>query len=94
MIQKPNTKMEIVFNASFRKAYHKSTLKLRKAFDTRLKLFKRDSDYPLLHDHKLTGKLQGYRAFSVTGDVRTVYYVKNNTAYFVDIGTHNQVYGI
>jgi len=48
----------------------------------------------LLQDHLLMGKLEGYRAFSVTGDIRVVYYIHDQTAYFVDIGTHNQVYNV
>lgn len=86
--------MEIKFSPNFRKAYNKSTIKIRKAFGKRLRLFKQDSSYPLLRDHQLTGKLKGYRAFSITGDVRVVYYINDNIAYLVDIGTHNQVYGI
>ena len=30
--------------------------------------------------------------FYVTGDVRVIYYIHEETAYFVDIGTHAQVY--
>ena len=84
--------MEIVFNASFRKAYRKAPFKTQQAFSRRLRLFKENSNYPLLRDHQLTGKLEGYRAFSITGDIRVIYYIHQNTAYFIDIGTHNQVY--
>lgn len=71
--------------------FHKP--KTRKRFDERVRLFAEDNTNPLLKDHPLSGKLQGFRAFSITGDIRVVYYVSKNTAYFVDIGTHNQVYG-
>jgi addiction module RelE/StbE family toxin len=85
--------MEIVLNPSFRKAYRKSRLKIQQAFAKRLRLFKENLNHPLLRDHQLTGKLEGHRAFSITGDIRVVYYIHEETAYFIDIGTHNQVYG-
>ena len=59
----------------------------------RLKLFKQYPHSPLLKDHQLTGKMDDHRAFSITGDVRVVYYIHEETAYLIDIGTHNQVYG-
>jgi len=47
----------------------------------------------LLKDHPLTGKKQGLRAFSITGDVRIVYhFVSDDFVEFLDIGSHNQVY--
>ncbi len=34
-----------------------------------------------------------YELFFVTGDIsRVIYYIEEDTAYFLDIGTHNQVY--
>lgn len=66
---------------------------MQKKFDNRVKLFGENYQNPQLKDHQLTGKLQGFRSFSVTGDIRVIYYINDDTAYFVDIGTHNQVYG-
>lgn len=36
--------------------------------------------------------MAGKRAFWITGDIRVVYRVRGDTVYFLDIGTHNQVY--
>jgi len=47
--------------------------------------------YPL-HDHALTGKLAGKRAFSIAGDIRVIYVEFDDFIVFLDIGTHNQVY--
>lgn len=47
--------------------------------------------YPL-HDHALTGKLAGKRAFSMAGDIRIIYIELEDSIVFLDIGTHNQVY--
>lgn len=88
--------MKIHFTKDFKKAYQKriqSNNNLVKRFDSRYDLFEYDPANPILKNHELAGKLQGHRAFSITGDVRVVYFVFKDTAYFIDIGTHNQVYG-
>lgn len=88
--------MKAFFTKDFKKAYakrisHRKNLVAR--FEERYDLFVEKPANPILEDHALSGKLEGFRAFSITGDVRVVYYIYNDTAYFVDIGTHNQVYG-
>lgn len=88
--------MKAFFTKDFKKAYakrisHRKNLVAR--FEERYDLFIEDQRNPILENHALSGKLEGFRAFSITGDVRVVYYIYNDTAYFVDIGTHNQVYG-
>ena len=88
--------MKAYFTKSFKKAYAKriqQNKNLEKRFEQRYDLFVDDPSYEVLKDHALSGKLQGYRAFSVTGDIRVIYCVNEGIAYFVDIGTHNQVYG-
>ena len=80
-----------VFIKIFKKRFiHRPNI--RKRFDERVKQFVKNPNNPNLADHSLGGKLKGHRAFSITGDVRVVYYVHNHIAYFVDIGTHTQVY--
>lgn len=73
-----------------RRFSHKQNI--QKRFEERVRLFVQNHQDPILNDHALSGKMKGYRAFSVTGDIRVVYYTNNNVAYLVDIGTHNQVY--
>ena len=88
--------MKVHFNKSFKKSYSKRiqpNKNLRKRFEERYDLFVENQSNPILKDHELTGKMREYRAFSITGNIRTVYYIYENIAYFVDIGTHNQVYG-
>ena len=58
----------------------------------RTRLFEKNPNSPLLKNHPLRGDKLGLRSFSISGDIRVIYYVKDNVAYFVDIGTHNQVY--
>ncbi len=87
--------MTIVLSSSFLKVYKKRiryNATLDRQYSNRVELFKENSGNPLIHDHALAGNKQGLRAFSVTGDVRVLYYIHDGTVYFVDIGTHAQVY--
>ena len=61
-------------------------------FKERLLLFMAgDLGYPL-YDHALTGKLDGKRAFSITGEIRVVYVELEDAIVLLDVGTHKQVY--
>ncbi len=87
--------MNAFFTKSFKKNYKKriqGNKNLENRFEHRYDLFIKDQSHGVLKDHQLTGKLQGFRSFSITGDIRVIYYINDDTAYFVDIGTHNQVY--
>ena len=88
--------MKIEFTHEFIKIYKKRfsrKLNFQRRFDERIRLFADNHHAAVLKDHALGGKLLGHRAFSITGDIRVVYYVREEIAYFVDVGTHNQVYG-
>ncbi len=66
--------------------------KLREQFKERLALYiAGELGYPL-HDHALTGRLAGKRAFSIASDVRVIYVVLEDSIVFLDIGSHSQVY--
>lgn len=87
--------MKVEFTDHFIKVFRKrfgNDEKITIAFEERLKLFSENSSSRLLRDHKLKGGKLGLRAFSVTGDIRVVYFIHKGVAYFFDIGTHNQVY--
>ena len=88
--------MKTFFTKKFRKAYKKRiqpNKNLGKRFEERYDIFIENPSNELLDDHALGSKLKGHRAFSITGDIRVVYYIHEEITYFVDIGTHNQVYG-
>ena len=79
------------FVKNFKKRYGGNN-KIRRQYEERLKLFAKNPRNPVLKDHTLKGKKITLRAFSITGDIRVVYIIKGNTTYFLDIGTHRQVY--
>lgn len=86
---------KIRFHKSFTKNFRKRIAlnpSLSKRFDDRFRIFKIDKNNPILKDHPLSGKSNGERAFSITGDVRVVYIEFDDHYLFLDIGTHSQVY--
>ena len=80
-----------------RKEFDKKLLKLRvneqQKVVERLKKFSQEQFFPLLNNHPLKGKYQGYWSINITGDLRAIYKMLNaNTALFVDIDTHSNLY--
>lgn len=87
--------MEFKYHKRFLKNYRKriaSNTKLIAQVEERLEKFKENSSNPVLMDHKLTGEMSEYRAFSVSGDLRIVYKIVEHEIWLYDIGSHNQVY--
>lgn len=87
--------MQIVYRQEFNKHLEqriKPFPNLYNRFKERVKLFLISPNDPILKDHKLTGDKANFRSFSVTGDIRIVYHKGKDYTYFIDIGTHNQVY--
>ncbi|MBI2464859.1 type II toxin-antitoxin system mRNA interferase toxin, RelE/StbE family [Candidatus Shapirobacteria bacterium] len=87
---------EIIFDRLFRRHFdsRQFSKKITAKFNERVKVFSRNPESILLNDHPLRGNLSGYRAFSITKDIRVVYQIiDDNLVRFLNIGTHNQVYG-
>ncbi|MBI5411771.1 type II toxin-antitoxin system YafQ family toxin [Candidatus Peregrinibacteria bacterium] len=47
---------------------------------------------PSLSVHKLSGRLNGYWAFSLAHDLRVIFEWKNDKITLVNIGTHDEIY--
>ena len=68
--------------------------KLAIRIEKQILLFEENSKHPSLRTHKLSGKLQEMWTISITMNIRMAYILLDqNTALFVKIGTHDQVYG-
>jgi len=88
--------IRVLYSNQFKKRIRKrlASSLLQKKFQDKLQKFQENQFHPLLRDHNLHGDLEGYRAFSITGDIRIIYReIDKNTVEFLDIGTHAQVYG-
>lgn len=70
----------------------KPNFNLYQKFQDRVQIFITDPNNPILNNHQLKGRKQNYRSFSITGDIRVIYYQTEDYVYFIDIGSHNQVY--
>jgi len=87
--------MRINYTQAFLKNYSKriaNNKKLNKQFQERLQLFLANQQSPLLRSHSLVGAKKKLHSFSITGDIRVIYYRQDEEVFLLDIGTHNQVY--
>ncbi|OGD91026.1 hypothetical protein A3D07_04250 [Candidatus Curtissbacteria bacterium RIFCSPHIGHO2_02_FULL_42_15] len=84
--------MTIVFHRDFKKKYHKLSPKIVKKLDDRLSLFSKDEFNPVLNNHALKGKWLGYRSINVTGDMRAIFKRDSESALFVIIDSHSNLY--
>ncbi len=86
--------MKIVYHRRFEKQFKKLSVKLQEKCIERISLFAREPYHPTLRNHSLVGKLDGKRAFSVTGDVRIIFIEEDGyvVVTFLDVGTHSRLY--
>ena len=74
-------------------AVKKKDIKLSKKIRKQLSLFEENPKHPSLRTHKLTGNLKNHWSISITKSVRMVYILeKKDLAFFIDMGTHEEVY--
>jgi addiction module RelE/StbE family toxin len=72
---------------------HKKDKKLVLNIQKQIALFESNPKHPSLRTHKLTGNLSNRWSISVSRALRMIYIItEENTAYFVDLGTHDEVY--
>lgn len=89
--------MQTRYHSHFIKQLRKAPADIRSATIIRIDMFSENPNYPLLHDHALTGKYLGYRSINITGDWRAIYQVIDSVlddtyAHFIALGTHSQLY--
>ena len=85
--------MIIYLHKNFSKKYTRLTKSQKEKFKERKDIFLADEFDPVLNNHALSGKYEGYRSINVTGDIRAIY-KKNRTeeVIFVMIGNHSNLY--
>lgn len=65
---------------------------LAQKIEKQLTLFQISHFHPSLRTHKLTGNLNNIWSMSIDKNIRMLYILGDDGAYFFDIGTHDQVY--
>lgn len=88
--------INITWDQGFKKVYRKKIKnngELKKRFRRTLEAFSKDPFNPILKTHKLTGRLQGLWAFSISFDCRVIFkFLGDNEILLIDIGSHEEVY--
>ena len=84
--------MPFILNKRFKKAFLRQPNKIQEKFIERMRLFVTDPFDQQLRNHALSGEYIGLRSIDITGDIRAVYELINETAVFITIGTHTQLY--
>ena len=85
--------MRFDYHKNFKKRYIKFTKPIRQKCDQKLVIFSENPYDPLLHNHQLLGKYQGYRSINITADIRALYkIVSEDEVLFVFLGTHSELY--
>ena len=84
------------WDQGFKKVYRKKVkndVELKGRFWDAVEMFIKDPFYPRLRTHKLTGRLEGLWAFSVSFDCRVIFkFLSKTEILLIDIGGHDEVY--
>jgi len=83
----------IEFTPRFTTRRKAAPVAIKEAFRETLELFLEDFNHPSLRNHPLTGIYHGFRSIDVTPDWRALYREEPERIIFVDLGTHEQLYG-
>jgi addiction module RelE/StbE family toxin len=88
--------IRVTWDQGFKRIYKKKVKnneELKKRFWDAMELFLKEPFNPHLRTHKLTGRLEGLWAFSVTYDCRVIFkFLDEDEILLVDIGGHDEVY--
>jgi addiction module RelE/StbE family toxin len=84
--------MKIDYSRSFKKDYKKLSFKLRNQLRERLLLFQENQFNPLLNNHCVHHPYEGCQSINISGDMRALFEINNNTALFLRVGTHSELY--
>ena len=90
--------MNVKYSPRFLKTLKKLNVRIRKNFREKLILFAKNPVDPNLNNHQLKRDYADLRSIDVTADWRAIYKEiweidqEEPTAYFVKIGTHDQLY--
>ena len=88
--------IKVSWDQGFKRVYQKKvkhSAELKGKFWDAAELFVKDPFHPRLRTHKLTGRLEGLWAFSVSFDCRVIFkFLSKTEILLIDIGGHDEVY--
>ncbi len=80
------------YSRSFKKDYKKLSQKIKAAFGVRVEMFILDQHNPILNNHAIHNPYDGSRSINISGDIRAIYEIDENTVTFIRIGSHSELY--
>lgn len=88
--------IKVIWDQGFKRIYKKkikNNEELKKRFWDAIELFSKEPFSHRLRTHKLTGRLEGLWAFSISFDCRVIFkFLGKNEVLLIDIGEHDEVY--
>jgi addiction module RelE/StbE family toxin len=88
--------IKVSWDQGFKRVYRKKVkndAELKDRFWDAMEIFAKDPFLPRLRTHKLTGRLEGLWAFSVSFDCRVIFkFLSKTEILLIDIGGHDEVY--
>ena len=85
--------MNIRLHPNIKKNLNKLRAGEKERFFDRIRIFQNNPYDKMLNTHHLKGAWDGYFSINIGGDLRAVYcLVDKDTAIFVAVGTHHQLY--
>lgn len=86
--------MQIIYHKNFKKHFGKLSIEAKEKFRQNIKIFAVDPFDCRLNNHALKGEFANCRSINVGGDLRAIYRrISNEYSFFIDIGTHHDLYG-
>jgi addiction module RelE/StbE family toxin len=83
----------VYYHKNFKKRLKRVPKKIQDKFEEKLKIFISNSFSAELNNHKLSSEWVGHRSIDITGDLRAVYKMEGDTAIFLEIDNHSNLYG-
>ena len=84
--------MEIRFHKNFKKRFEKLPPKVQAQFYERLDLFLENKFATTLNNHSVGKAFPSCRSINVSGDYRAIFQDQVDSAVFITIGTHSDLY--
>ena len=85
--------MIVSYHLKFKKKYGKLRKNEKDRFKERRNIFLSDPFHPILGNHALKGKYDGYRSINIGGDLRAVFrIIRDDAVLFADLDTHSNLY--
>ena len=84
--------MDAYLHRTFLKKFKKLPPKIKGRFGERLELFLVNPTDPTLNNHSVEKAFPDCRSINITGDYRAIFKLDGNTAIFINIGTHPELY--